>query len=68
MTGMVCKSDDGFTVELWEGDRKVTLYSDGHLLCIGDALPMQIIDREDASAKDAAEALRWLLEPERNEP
>lgn len=62
MVGHVAKTDDGFSVELWEGKRKVTLYSDGHLLRIADAQPMEISDREDASAADIAEALRWLIE------
>jgi hypothetical protein len=68
MTGHVVKTDDdGFVVELWEGDRKVSLYSDGHILYVSEE---GITDKEDASAKDMAEALRWLLEPsrERNKP
>lgn len=55
-------------VEIWNGLRKVTIYSDGHLLCtsgrtMGDNVKF-VRDIENASVPDILLALAWIADDE----
>jgi hypothetical protein len=52
-------------VEIWDGLRKVTIYSDGHLLCTSGRTGGSTVfvrDVENASISDILLALAWIAD------